>query len=91
MVGDDRQLRGVLVLFMTRSSSNLVSNASPSSATMEHSDKERSPSIGEKDTPSQPQWKPGRAEWLVFLCMAILSLIVSLDTTAVAPVLPVSR
>lgn len=58
---------------------------------MDDSSRERSLAAAEKGAQSPPQWKPGRAEWLVFFCMAILSLIVALDTTAVAPVLPVSH
>ncbi|OAL00503.1 putative efflux pump antibiotic resistance protein [Phaeosphaeriaceae sp. SRC1lsM3a] len=37
---------------------------------------------------SPPEWKPGRSEWLIFLCLAIISLIVSLDSSILGPVLP---
>lgn len=40
---------------------------------------------------SPPEWKPGRSEWLIFLCLAIISLIVSLDSSILGPVLPVSH
>lgn len=37
-----------------------------------------------------PEWKPGRSEWLIFLCLSIISLIVSLDSSIIGPALPVS-
>lgn len=41
--------------------------------------------------PSEPEeWKPSRGEWLIFLCLSIISLIVSLDSSIIGPVLPVS-
>ncbi|KAH7400778.1 major facilitator superfamily domain-containing protein [Phaeosphaeria sp. MPI-PUGE-AT-0046c] len=59
---------------------------------------ERSPTIASDDpntkipvttSPvSPPEWKPGRSEWLIFLCLAIISLIVSLDSSILGPVLP---
>ncbi|KAF1979111.1 MFS general substrate transporter [Bimuria novae-zelandiae CBS 107.79] len=35
-----------------------------------------------------PEWKPSRSEWLVFLCLALISLIVSLDSSIIGPALP---
>jgi hypothetical protein len=36
------------------------------------------------------EWKPSRSEWLIFLCLAVISLIVSLDSSILGPALPVS-
>lgn len=36
------------------------------------------------------EWKPGRGQWLIFLCLAIISLVVSLDSSIIGPALPVS-
>ena len=35
-------------------------------------------------------WKPSTREWLVILCLCIVSLVVALDFNILAPVLPVS-
>lgn len=39
--------------------------------------------------PKGSDWKPGKAEWLILICLALLSLVVSLDATILVPVLPV--
>lgn len=35
-------------------------------------------------------WKPSSREWLVILCLCVVSLVVALDFNILAPVLPVS-
>lgn len=41
-------------------------------------------------TPPPAKWQAGRQEWLIVICLAIVSLMVALDATIVIPVLPVS-
>jgi len=41
-------------------------------------------------TPPPSQWKAGKQEWLIVICLATVSLMVALDATIVVPVLPVS-
>lgn len=35
-------------------------------------------------------WKPNKQQWLIFACLALLSFIISLDTTIITPAIPVS-
>jgi len=41
-------------------------------------------------TTPQDQWKAGKQEWLIVLCLATVSLMVALDATIVVTPLPVS-
>jgi len=34
-------------------------------------------------------WKPGTGEWLIILCLCVVSLVVALDATILVPALPV--
>ena len=51
------------------------------------------PSEEERTDPSpeisKTEWKPGPGEWLILICLAIVSLVVALDATILVPVLPV--
>ncbi|RAH51263.1 MFS general substrate transporter [Aspergillus brunneoviolaceus CBS 621.78] len=38
---------------------------------------------------SPPVWKPRKGQWLIFGCLALLSFIISLDTTVITPAIPV--
>jgi len=40
-------------------------------------------------SPQQEEWKAGKQEWLIVLCLGIVSLMVALDATIVVPALPV--
>lgn len=42
------------------------------------------------DANEPAEWKPTRGTWLIFLCLAIISLIVSLDSSIIGPAIPVS-
>jgi hypothetical protein len=57
----------------------------------EHGKVERTSTDPEKQISKygQEEWKPGRGEWLILICLTILSLVVSLDATILVPVLPV--
>ena len=35
------------------------------------------------------QWKPQKQQWLIFGCLALLSFVISLDTTIITPAIPV--
>ncbi|KKK14099.1 hypothetical protein P175DRAFT_0429252 [Aspergillus ochraceoroseus IBT 24754] len=48
---------------------------------------ETSDSAAAEEKQNQP-WKPGKAQWFVFGCLALLSFIISLDTTIITPALP---
>ena len=49
----------------------------------------RQGSVKEPNT-SGEDWKAGRAEWMIIIVIAIVSLMVALDATILVPVLPVS-
>lgn len=36
-----------------------------------------------------PEWKPNKPEWLIMICLSVVSLIVALDATIVVPALPI--
>jgi len=42
-------------------------------------------------TVSQNEWKAGKQEWLIVICLGIVCLMVALDATIVVPALPVRR
>lgn len=42
-------------------------------------------------TVSQDEWKAGKQEWLIVVCLGIVSLMVALDATIVVPALPVRQ
>lgn len=48
------------------------------------------PFTGEKED-DYVNWKPGRQELMILICLAIVSVVVALDGTVLVPVLPVSR
>lgn len=41
-------------------------------------------------SPIESEWLAGRQEWLIVLCLGVVSLMVALDATIVVPALPVS-
>lgn len=41
-------------------------------------------------TPAEVQWESGKQEWLIVICLGVVSLMVALDATIIVPALPVS-
>lgn len=41
------------------------------------------------DETSPAAWKPSSREWLILLCLCVISMVVALDSNIIGPVLPV--
>ncbi|KAL5392877.1 hypothetical protein DPSP01_000572 [Paraphaeosphaeria sporulosa] len=61
---------------------------SEKSGDAEHEAKDESAAVTGTEPVQSTEWKPSRSEWLIFLNLAIISLIVSLDSSILGPVLP---
>ena len=62
----------------------ILTNAAPPAETITTQD------ITQVDE-SLPEWKPGRQEYLILISLSIISLMVALDASIVAPALTVSH